>query len=253
MIVIGRLHIGDVLPEWLIAWEELRKPTTPEGTPDWITYSAMRQVVHCARNDIVRDTLRDHPDATHLFFIDDDICVPPDGLLTLVRDSIAHDIPVVSGLYIQRGVPHLPVVYRRLTDGHHVQITRFCAGLQEVDAVGAGCLLIRTDVLRAIETTGELWFDWPVPPQSPTAMSEDLAFCARAKALGYRIALDADVQCGHLSIISVTYEHFAAQVAAGKVGYGTAELAAASQEVRPWQSAAASQADPDPLPVVAQQ
>lgn len=230
MIVIGRLHIGAIQPEWLIAWEELQKPTSAAGAPEWVTYTAMRQVVHLARNDIVRYTLQQHPEATHLFFLDDDILLPPDGLLRLLRDSVEHDIPVVSGLYIMRNAPLLPVVYRRLESGHHVNMTAFCEGLQEIDACGAGCLLIRTDVLRAIEATSEPWFDFGLP------MSEDLAFCARAKALGYRIALDAEVKCRHLSVIEITYDYFAEQLRTG-IAYASPELAAASQDVRPWEVA----------------
>ncbi len=224
VIAIGRLHVGAIQPEWLIAWEELKKPAKADGSPDWVTYSATRQVVHHARNEVVRSTLAQHPEATHLFFLDDDICMPPDGLLRL----LGHNMPVVTGLYIQRGVPFLPVVYRRTPEGRHMQITQFCDGLQVIDACGAGCLLIRTDVLRAIAATGEPWFDWP-----PSGIAEDLAFCARVQALGFPILLDFGVKCTHLTTIEVTYEVFAQRLAEG-LTFETDALARMSQEVRPW-------------------
>ncbi len=223
MIAIGRLHVGSILPEWLVSWEELHKPMKPDGKPDWITWNATRQVVHHARNEIVKATLTRYPEATHLFFIDDDVCVPGDGLLRL----LAHNLPVVTGLYIQRAMPMLPVVYRRDDQGHHVNLTKFCPGLQEIDACGAGCLLIRTDVLRAIEATGELWFDWPA-----SGISEDLAFCSRVKALGYPIVLDFDVKCSHLGILEVTYDMFAER--AKDITYADDDLARLSQDVRPY-------------------
>lgn len=227
MIAIGRLHIGSVLPEWLTAWEEMRKPTKPDGSPDWITWNATRQVLHHARNEIVKHTLTRYPEATHLFFIDDDVCVPPDGLLRL----LSHNLPVVTGLYVQRAMPMLPVVYRCDERGHHVNLTKFCDGLQEVDACGAGCLLIRTDVLRAIEATGEPWFDWP-----SSGISEDLAFCSRVRSLGYPIVLDFDVKCEHLGILRVTYDMF--EEVSKDLVYGTDDLARLSQEVRPYASPA---------------
>lgn len=222
MIAIGRLHIGAVLPEWLTAWEELKKPAKPDGKPDWVTWTAQRQVVHHARNEIVKATLTRYPEATHLFFIDDDVCVPPDGLLRL----LSHNLPVVTGLYVQRAAPMLPVVYRRDKEGHHTHITKFCEGLQEVDACGAGCLLIRTDVLRAIEETGERWFDYT------GGISEDLSFCSRVKALGYPIVLDFDVKCTHLGILAASYEMF--MEASKDLTYADDELARLSQEVRPY-------------------
>jgi hypothetical protein len=253
VIAIARLHIGAILPEWLTAWEQLQKPTTPDGQPDWVTFQAVRQVVHSARNDIIRAVLREVPHATHVFFLDDDVLVPPDGLLRLLADSVAHDIPIVSGLYIMRGEPHLPVVYRAHPGGHHVQVTAFCPGLQEIDAAGAGALLIRMDVLRALEAegqrTGEWWFDY-LPP-----FSEDLSFCVRARRLGFRLALDWDVQCGHLTTIEVTYETFQQRSDRGEVGYGSEELRALSQQVRPWQAdavqAEGAQAEAVGVPAVA--
>lgn len=242
VIAIGRLHVGPILPEWLTAWEELRKPVTPDGKPDWVTYQAVRSVAHAARNDIVRSVLARQPDATHLFFLDDDVTVPPDGLLKLLADSVEQDIPLVTGLYIQRGEPHLPVVYRRVTEGpaagRHFNLTQFTPGLQEVDAAGAGCLLIRMDVLRALEAakaqSGQEWFDY-LPP-----FSEDLSFCIRARALGFRMALDWDVKCGHLTTVEVTYDTFAQRAASGQIDYQDATLRALSQVVIPWRAAGAA-------------
>lgn len=225
LIAIARLHIGAVLPEWLTSWEEMRKPTKPDGSPDWITWNTARQVVHHARNEIVKNTLTRFPEATHLFFLDDDVCVPPDGLMRL----LSHDLPVVTGMYVQRALPMLPVVFRRDSEGHHVHLTRFCEGLQEVDGCGAGCLLIRADVLRKIEATGEPWFDFPA-----SGISEDLAFCERVKRLGYPIILDLDVKCTHLGIFEYTYELFSAQAANDGLKYDTDDLARLSQDVRPY-------------------
>lgn len=226
MLAIGRVHGGMVFPDWISSWEEMRKPTKADGSPDWVTFSTYRQVVHTARNSVVKSMLAKVPEATHLFFVDDDICVPPDGLLRL----LSHDLPIVTGLCIQRAAPMLPTVYRCDEQGRHINITRFCEDLQQIDACGCGCLLIRTDVLRAIEATGEPWFDWPA-----NGLSEDLAFCARARALGFPIALDFAVKCTHLGILEVTYDLFA-QLAATEDGitYGNDELARLSQEVRPW-------------------
>lgn len=224
MIVIGNLHVGMVSPEWIINWEELNKPLKPDGKPDWVTYSVTRQIVHQARNDIVKAMLQNHPEATHLFFIDDDICVPSDGLLRL----LSHNLPVVTGFCIQRATPFMPTVFHKRGDDKLVVATKFCDGLQEVDACGGGCLLIRADVLRAIEETGEPWFDWPA-----SGLSEDLAFCERVKRLGYPIVLDFDVRCTHLGTLYANYEMFE-QIYHGEFKFETEEMARVSQTVRPY-------------------
>ncbi len=220
MIVIGTPHFGAVAPEWIDAYEMLTKPTRPDGSPDWVGVSVRRLVVHYARNQLVSTTLERYPEATHLFFLDDDVIPPPDALTRL----LAHNVPVVTGLYVERAPPHFPVAYRRGQD-HHVPLTSFCAGLQEVDACGAGCLLVRTDVLRAIKPP---WFDFV------GGVSEDLYFCQKAAAAGYRLLLDFDVQCGHLTTQVATYQHFDRLSRAGGVTFATTEIEALTRDVRPW-------------------
>jgi GT2 family glycosyltransferase len=171
--------------------------------------------------DLATTTARMRADldlATHVFVLDDDILPPPDGLLRL----LAHDVPIVSGLCVQRDPPHLPAAYRRGAD-LHVPLTRFCAGLQSVDAVGAACLLVKTEVFQRLEPP---WFEFA------PGFSEDLFFCAQARRHGYEVLLDFAVQCGHLTTLPVTYQDFARH--AGAVTFGSEELRMLSQDVRPW-------------------
>jgi hypothetical protein len=228
-LAIGRMFVGAVLPEWLMSFEELEKPAPkPDGQPNWLSFNVMRQVVHAARNDIVNSFLKS-TDCKYLFFIDDDICLPPTGLRQLLADSIEHDAPIVTGLYIQRGEPHLPVIYRKTDDGRHIFMTKYIPGLQEVDACGAGCLLIRRDVL---ETIGSDWFSY-----GDYGVSEDMAFCMRVKAAGYKIALDASVRCNHLSIIKVAPEMFEDRKEHGFYNYDNTDTQHWAEDVKPWQDA----------------
>ena len=229
MLAIGRYHIGAVLPEWINGWEMLNKPTNPDGSPNWVTFHTQRQLVHTARNLIIEGSLARNPDdLTHVFFIDDDVIVPPDGLLRLLDDSQKYDLPIVTGWCIQRSKPFFPCVYRRNGEGRHVHLTKFCDGLQEIDACGGACLLIRVDVLRAIQATGEPWFDFPA-----NGYSEDLAFCDRATRLGFRIALDFRVKCTHLGILEANYDLFK-EIEDQGIAYDNDEVARLSQEIRPW-------------------
>jgi len=133
-----------------------------------------------------------------LFFLDDDVICPPDTILRL----LAHNKPIVSGLYYRRATPIIPVMLKEQGINRN-WITEFnIPELLEVDYVGAGCLLIHRDVLASLPpiSTQNHWFDWRVnrtdlPPHE--RMSEDFVFCKHARNGGYKIYVDTSVQCKH--------------------------------------------------------
>jgi hypothetical protein len=218
VIVIGLPRYGPVAPEWLYAYDRLCKPPYRE-------LSVARSPVHVARNLIVTETLRDYPAASHLLFLDDDVIPEPDALERL----LAHDVPVVSGMYCERAAPHRPVAYRLGHDGEqerHVVLTRFCPGLQVVDAVGVGCLLVNLDVYRALEPSS--WFDFA------DGLGEDLYFCRQLRRAGIPILLDGDVLCGHLTLAAVSLRDFQRYEQDGQITFDGPEIRALSQTPRPW-------------------
>lgn len=133
----------------------------------------------------------------YLFFLDSDVIPPPDAIHRLLK----HDLPIVSGMYCRRSPPvGIPVMMR-----NHQWITEFKRGsMQEVDLVGAGCLLIRRDVLKGLppQRPGKHWFDWRVdmsgviPPHE--CMSEDFTFCSWARNHGLKIMVDTSIVCRHV-------------------------------------------------------
>lgn len=225
MIVIGTPHGGAVSPEWLVGWERLQMPEKANGAPDYVVARTYRKAVAAARNEIVQTTLMRFPNATHLFFLDDDVIVPPDGLLRLLSVSQEHNLPIVTGLCTQRVAPYLPCVYRQAANGEYVHLARFCEGLQELDACGAACLLVRLDVLRALSAPH---FEWT------NGFSEDIDFCRKAKAAGFPIVLDFRVCCIHLGTLEARYDLFERELAEGGVTFGNEEVARLAQDVRPW-------------------
>lgn len=129
-----------------------------------------------------------------LFFLDDDVLIPPDTIPKLV--SRGKDI--ISGLYYRRVPPIMPVALID-TRPKPTFIGSFNAGdVFEVDLVGAGCLLIHRRVLESMKWP---WFEWRLDrfdlPEDKKC-SEDFAFCRDAKAKGHKIWLDTSVQCQHV-------------------------------------------------------
>jgi hypothetical protein len=148
--------------------------------------------------------------ATHLFFLDSDVVPPADAVYRLLR----HNKPFISGMYCRRSVPHaVPVMMRDsqwVTDlpkpGQDPVI--------EVDLVGAGCMLLSTELLRKCppQREGKHWFDWRVDLKGnhPEPLSEDFTFVRHIKrALGVPILVDTSVRCKHVGFAEADYNVFA--------------------------------------------
>jgi len=167
------------------------------------------------RNECVERFLE--TEATHLFFLDSDVIAPPGAVERLLSSGGA----VVSGLYFQKIPPHFPEAYRR--DGavyksvgeelrRKLEQARlpFTSGAMllaepkrmKVDAAGAGCLLIRRDILEKL----------PPRPFGPceTGYGEDIWFCRQAQEAGFDITLDWSVLCGHLAMLPIGQAQFRA-------------------------------------------
>lgn len=210
-VVIARCHGNMVDPRFFQSYEELVAYTRSRGHE---VYPAVVERLHVdrARNEITEMFLhpekprppqypegvnRIYKEADYLFFVDDDMLFPPNALVKL----LSHQEPIVGGLYFARSAPYLPIAYRHVEDNQWIAVTQYSAGLQEVDAIGTGCLLIRRDVLEKLERP---WFEFS------DRMGEDMYFCHQAKKLGYKVLLDGDVKCKHLTTVEVSEEMFLA-------------------------------------------
>lgn len=230
-VVIARVHGGLVDSRFWNSYETLVKP---EGA---LPAVVERLHVDRARNEIVDMVLnpekprppqfpngvdRRYKAATHVLFIDDDMIVPPNGLMRL----LSHKEPIVGGLYFGRQPPHLPIAYRHIKDNQWIPITKFGAGLQEVDAIGFGFILVERTVLEKMQRP---WFEFS------DRMGEDMYFCEQAKKLGYRILLDADIKCKHLSTVEIGEEHYEAYASSGfSFQEHEADLRAESEKIIPY-------------------
>jgi len=107
---------------------------------------------------------------------------------------LRHDKPLVSPLCLACIAPFPLVTYAgMLEDGSrylpidlssHAQV-----GLVELAAAGCAGMLIRRDVLEAIEAP---WFEY-------THRSEDIVFCEKAKAAGFPLYADLEARLGHIT------------------------------------------------------
>lgn len=137
--------------------------------------------------------------AEYLFFLDSDVVPPRDAVVRLLK----HRKPIVSGMYRRRSPPvSVPVMIK-----NGIWVTDFPPNqLLEVDVCGAGCLLIRRDVLEKLPPqrpqAGKHWFDWRVDCGGAVPgganLSEDFTFNVHAKQYGFPTFVDTSVRCRHI-------------------------------------------------------
>lgn len=157
----------------------------PEG------YETDFQFFYGYQIDQIRNLIADwasHYD--YLFSVDSDIVFKPDTL----KKMLAHDVAMVSGLYIQRKPrEHILELYRR---GKNIPYSEIRGqGLIEVDGCGFGCVLINSNVIRGI---GYPQFIYKSALDHRNTLSEDNYFCMKAKERGFKIYADASILCEHL-------------------------------------------------------
>jgi GT2 family glycosyltransferase len=139
----------------------------------------------------------------YLMCFDSDMIFQPDTLERLM----AHDKDIVSGLYFRRTGTYRPVIFDELDvkDGkavHHGMIDYPKDEIFKVAGVGFGCVLVKTEVLLdMIAAKG----DWFTPFYG---MGEDLAFCYRAREMGYDIWVDPTIKCGHVGNVVCAEEFY---------------------------------------------
>lgn len=148
-----------------------------------------------ARNVIIEQALS--ADCTHVFFIDDDMALPPDTLMKLLK----HRKDCIMGLYLMRSYPHFPCAFdEELAQGWNkfLYLTPDVKGVIEITNGGLGCSLIRTEVFRNMEkpwvTLGELIKD---------GWCDDVAFYNRLRRAGYKMYLDTDSCVGHMMSVNI--------------------------------------------------
>ena len=131
----------------------------------------------------------------YLFSVDSDIAFASDTLKRL----LAHDVDMASGLYIQRKPgQHILEVYEHNAQGgvNNIPYEKIKGrGLVEIASCGFGCVLVKGEVMRAIPYPH---FVYHSAIDHRNTVSEDVDFCKKALAKGFKIWADTDIQCRHI-------------------------------------------------------
>lgn len=137
----------------------------------------------------------------YILFLDSDMRFPPQ----LLERLLAHDKDIVACNYPTRRLPVKTVAFSEFESMKCVYSTDQ-TGLQEVDAVGMGAMLIKTDVFKKLPLP---WFNVSYLPTVNMFVGEDIYFCKLAQAHGFKVYIDHDLskEVRHTGTMDFTHEH----------------------------------------------
>lgn len=146
-------------------------------------------LVYMARDRLARKAVNEGFD--RVLWLDSDMVFTPD----VVESLTFCGAPIVSGIAVSRRQPFGSCLFSSLDPVE--RITGYPREAFEVAACGFACVLTHVEVLKSVFQTYGTAF-------TPTdKFGEDVAFCDRARQLGYKIMADPSVRVGHVAHITV--------------------------------------------------
>ena len=173
------------------------------NTTDAISLKLMQgTIIQNQRADLCLDAMAEG--CTHILFIDSDMTFPQD----MVQRLLKHDKEIVAANCARRRMPTGPTaqLYKENGERELVWTMPESTGLQEVGSVGMGVMLIKANVFAAL---AEPWFETPWRHDKRGYIGEDVYFCQKAAAAGFKIWIDHDVskEIGHIGTFEFKHDH----------------------------------------------
>lgn len=202
-LLVAWIHPGTVRGEFLDSVVGLYKHHADGDIPEITTLNSLSvcsgPLISRARNQVLEQFLA-RPTYTHLLCVDSDIQFTPGDVQAL----LAHNLPFVGGLYFGFDLVNrspFPVALRfsetrkAYTPLSMEEVPK--SGLVDVDAVGAGFMLMTREMVQKMEPEHKQLWPFAEEILEGRALGEDVVFCRRAKAKGFDIKLSGDARVGH--------------------------------------------------------
>lgn len=150
-------------------------------------YTSMGTLIFDQRNNMVQSALDDG--CTHILFIDADMRFPKNSLIRL----IGHSKAIVGVNATTRSEPVKPTAKTlEVKDDHvvwHPVFSKDKKGIEVVDGIGCGVMLIDMEVIKGIEKP---YFYFEQLP-GDKILGEDIYFCIKASDAGYKTYVDHEL------------------------------------------------------------
>ncbi|HEY6019934.1 MAG TPA: hypothetical protein VIY48_08525 [Candidatus Paceibacterota bacterium] len=190
LLLIAIPHTGLTSFEWAVGLRILMPPVpfniiSNKGLP-----------IDRARCDLVEQAQK--LGASHIFFLDSDVILPPDGLIRLWN----HHLPICAGVYgSKHEAPGVWVEQAKSGQARYAAVTRETLDKTPLFThpdivIGGGACLVDMRVFTRLETP---YFEWTQGRQ-PNGVSEDFYFFEQVRKAGIPIHVDTTVKCKHVDI-----------------------------------------------------
>ena len=153
------------------------------------------------RADLARNAVE--AGADYILWLDTDMRFPKDTLERLLN----HKKPIVAANYATRRLPVDTVAFRLHESGAWDTVkTGDKSGLEKVEAVGMGVMLMDTKILKEMPKP---WFSITYHQDSDQYSGEDIFFCYKAGKMGYEVLIDHDLskEVKHIGSFEFGHEH----------------------------------------------
>ena len=124
--------------------------------------------------------------AEYMLWLDSDIVFPASTAMRLM----AHNEPIVAANYVRRQLPAKGVAYETIGNWQDPLSFDVQDDLVEVEGIGMGCILIKTEVFEQIPKP---WFEFGWSPETNDFLGEDMILCQKMAAAGYTIKVDTQL------------------------------------------------------------
>lgn len=162
------------------ALSELVKVSTKAGL-DIFQFFESSSVLLNQREKLVKKALQ--LDAEYILWLDSDMYVPPTTLLRL----LAHDKDIVACNYMTRAEPFKSVAFTDIGDWDSWIPIRKSDTLQQVSAIGMGCVLMKTRVFKQLK---QPYFEFTWNEKDNNWLGEDFNLFKKISKLGYEVWVD---------------------------------------------------------------
>lgn len=146
-------------------------------------------------HSLARDDLVDNMRGDFILMLDTDITFEPDIVARMWNKMNKYNIDVLAGMYLFKGDVHAPVVYGynpKTKERYILGDWQKGAEIMPLYSAGAGCLMIRKNVIAKVKTTGTSLFSIEEP------FSEDNSFFRRLHKLKIPAYYSPSITVNHL-------------------------------------------------------
>lgn len=196
LLLIAIPHTGLTSFEWAVGLRILQPPVpfniiSNKGLP-----------IDRARCDLVEQAQK--MKASHIFFLDSDVILPPEGLITLWNNRL----PIVTGIYgSKHEAPGVWVEQAKSGQARYAAVSPDSLNQPQLFThpdivVGGGCCLIDMGVFTRLP---QPYFKWTQGVEV-NGVSEDFYFFEQVRKAGIPIHVDPRVKCKHVDIGAINWE-----------------------------------------------